>query len=83
MEKLLRIMITDPTLVKLSESLRKSRTPLTKACQVLGIDPEYVDVDALQVKCCDWCSFWDTPRNMTIEEDGTVYCKTCVESDYM
>lgn len=76
-------MTTDPTLVKLSESLRRTRTTLNKACQILGIDPEYVDVDELQVKCCDWCSYWETPRNMVIEDDGTVYCKPCVESDYI
>lgn len=76
-------MITDPTLVKLSQSLRRTRTPLTEACQTLDIDPESLDVTQLQVLSCDWCSYWETPKNMTIETDGTVYCKACVESDYI
>lgn len=76
-------MTTDPTLVNLSQSLRRTRTSFTKACQTLDIDPESVDLTHLQVLSCDWCGYWETPRNMTVETDGTVYCKACVESDYI
>ena len=71
------------TYVNLSQALRKTRTTLTKACYDLDLDQVAIDTAKLQVKCCDWCGYWDTPRNMTIEEDETVYCKACVESDYI
>lgn len=79
----LRLMTTDPTYHKLSRTLYRTRMSLHKGCQTADVDAEYIDIDLLEVKCCDWCGFWDRPNKMTIEPDTTVYCQACVDSDYL
>lgn len=71
------------TYVKLSKSLLRTRKPLAATCKLLDIDPETIDPKLLTVTSCDNCSYWDTTKNMLTEPDGTVFCRACVEIDYM
>lgn len=68
---------------RLSKHLLRSRTTLLKACTDLDIDPVGINVEELEVYACDNCSYWESPKTMLIEPDGTRYCKACTELEYI
>lgn len=69
--------------VRLSKYLLRSRTTLLKACAALDIDPLAINLEELEVYACDNCSYWETPKTMLIESDGTRYCKACTDLQYL
>lgn len=67
---------------KVSKALARTRESLHSACHQLGVIAENLDPKLLTVTSCDNCGYWDIPKNMLEEPDGTLYCKACVEIDY-
>lgn len=67
----------------LAKVLRKSRSTLLEACKSLDIEPATVNVDKINLNCCDWCGFWDSKRIVLEEPDGSKYCTVCFELEYL
>lgn len=62
---------------RLAYNLLHTREDLTAACKLLNIDPEYVDVDMLEIAMCDECGYWDTRKRIFTSSDKTNFCFAC------
>ena len=62
---------------KLKNRLQRTRASLHTACFDLGISSEVLDPTKMKVCSCDNCGFWDIPKNMVEDPDGTIYCSVC------
>jgi hypothetical protein len=61
----------------LAERLSYTHISLVEGCEELGIDPESVDLNTLEVFQCDNCSLWDKHSTMKTAYDGSLLCKFC------
>lgn len=63
---------------RLAQSLVNSRKTLTKACQELDVDIEYVDDALLQAEIdqCSHCNIWS--KQLQDDQDGNPVCPVCV-----
>lgn len=64
---------------QLTHHLYRTRDSLYKACSILDINMESLDMEKMDLMACDWCSIWEYPKNMQKQKDGTMYCSICAE----
>lgn len=66
---------------KLKNRLHRTSESLHTACFDIGINMETLDPLKMLIWSCDNCGYWDVPRNMVEDPDGTIYCSVCDVAD--